>query len=621
MHAPNPNIDDALSVGGKSVLLANPRGFCAGVRRAIRAVEDALEAYGAPVYVRRAIVHNRRVVESLEQRGAVFVQEVSEIPEGAVTILSAHGSAAIVKSEAQQANLRVVDAICPLVAKVHSEVVQWHLQGRRVILIGHVDHPEIIGTIGQIPRREIFVVGNVADVDALQLAALTPVAYAVQTTFSVGEAATVIEAIKARFSDCVGPRSSDICYATTNRQTAVAAIAAQCDVMLIVGDTTSSNARRLVETAVAAGCPQAILVEGADDLPRCFPAGASVVGLSAAASAPDEVIEEVCGWLREQGFAFNEMAGAEEAMKFRPVSVALDDRKPSTSLLFAADIHKDVDEAILEAIGHSPSRSMRLADAMRYAATGGGKRFRAALTVTVTHMLGGSRQMALRAAAAIECVHAQSLVHDDLPCMDNDDLRRGRPTLHRRFDEATAVLAGDALLALAFEILADPRTHPEAEVRTQLVLRLAQTMGQDGLAGGQMMDLYPSENITREELIACLSGKTGALVRFAVEAGILLGRTDARRRAQLRSFAENLGLLFQLQDDFLDAAGDERAVGKALRKDAANKRKNAILVLGSEAAAREAERLLASCKTLLESFGDSAAGLLELTRFAAQRTC
>jgi geranylgeranyl pyrophosphate synthase len=229
--------------------------------------------------------------------------------------------------------------------------------------------------------------------------------------------------------------------------------------------------------------------------------------------------------------------------------------------------------------------------------------------------------MALRAAAAIECVHAQSLVHDDLPCMDNDDLRRGRPTVHRRFDEATAVLAGDALLALAFEILADPRTHPEAEVRTQLVLRLAQTMGQDGLAGGQMMDLYPSENITREELIACLSGKTGALVRFAVEAGILLGRTDARGRAQLRSFAENLGLLFQLQDDFLDAAGDERAVGKALRKDAANKRKNAILVLGPEAAAREAERLLASCKTLLESFGDSAAGLLELTRFAAQRTC
>ncbi|GAB7550947.1 hypothetical protein NRB_04430 [Novosphingobium sp. 11B] len=601
-------------------MLANPRGFCAGVRRAIAAVEDALDAYGAPVYVRRAIVHNRRVVQRLEQRGAVFVREVSEIPEGAVTILSAHGSAAAVKEAARLGKLRVVDAICPLVGKVHSEVVQWHKQGRHVVLVGHADHPEIIGTIGQVPCAQISVVADVAHVSALSLPDDTPVAYAVQTTFSVGEAATVIQAIEARFPDCLGPRSSDICYATTNRQAAVSRIAARCDVMLIVGDPMSSNARRLVETAIAAGCPQGLLVEGAEDLERCFPANASMVGLSAAASAPDEVIEEVCAWLREQGFTFKEIAGMEEGMRFRPVPIILPDREPSNAAVILADIRRDVDEAIIEAIGNSPARNLRLADAMRYAATAGGKRFRAALTVTVTQMVGGSRSMALRAAAAIECVHAQSLVHDDLPCMDDDDLRRGQPTVHRRFDEATAVLAGDALLALAFEILADPRTHPDASVRGELVLRLAQTVGQDGLAGGQMMDLYPGDDISREALIACLVRKTGALVRYAVEAGILLGQTDAEGRAGLISFAEDLGLLFQLQDDLLDAAGDERAVGKALRKDAANNRKNAVMVLGAEAAALEAQRLLGSCKNALEPFGAGAALLLELARFAAQRT-
>ncbi|MFT4053946.1 MAG: 4-hydroxy-3-methylbut-2-enyl diphosphate reductase [Novosphingobium sp.] len=620
MSSPSRHSYKTPSTERKSVLLANPRGFCAGVRRAIAAVEDALHVHGPPVYVRRAIVHNRRVVERLEKLGAVFVQDVSEIPEGSVTVLSAHGSAVAVKEAARCRKLRVVDAICPLVAKVHSEVVQWHLQGRHVVLVGHADHPEILGTIGQVPRAAISVVGDVADVDALTLPDDTPVAYAVQTTFSTGEADRMIQAIKARFSDCAGPRSSDICYATTNRQAAVAEIAEQCDVMLIVGDPMSSNARRLVETAIAAGCPRGLLVEGADDLARCFPAGAMMVGLSAAASAPDEVIEEVCAWLRQEGFSFSDMAGVEEAMRFRPVTVALPNREPSDLAVLLPDIRREVDEAIIEAIGNSPARSLRLADAMRYAATSGGKRFRAALTVTVTQILGGCRSTAIRAAAAIECVHAQSLVHDDLPCMDDDDLRRGMPTVHRRFDEATAVLAGDALLALAFEILADPRTHPDAAIRSRLVLCLARSVGQDGLAGGQMMDLYPSEDISRAELIACLAGKTGALVRYAVEAGILLGDTDDHCRARLLSFAEDLGLLFQLQDDLLDAAGDERVVGKALGKDAAKNRKNAVMVLGAEGAAQEAQRLLASCIKALEPFGDRAACLLELARFAARRT-
>lgn len=613
-------LDQRHAAGCKSVLLANPRGFCAGVRRAIAAVEDALAAHGAPVYVRRAIVHNRQVVARLERLGAVFVQDVSEIPQGAVTILSAHGSATAVKEAARRGKLRVVDAICPLVAKVHAEVVQWHLQGRHVVLVGHVDHPEIIGTIGQVPRASISVVGTVTDVNALILPDDTPVAYAVQTTFSVGEADSMIKAIKTRFPDCAGPRTSDICYATTNRQAAVVEIAAQCDVVVIVGDPMSSNARRLVETAIAAGCPQGLLVEGADDLASRFPAAAMRVGLSAAASAPDEVIEEVCAWLREHGFGFSEVAGTEEGMRFRPVPVTLPGRERSDAAAILADIRRDVDEAILEAIGDMPARSLRLADAMRYAATSGGKRFRAALTVTVTQMLGGTRSMALRAAAAIECVHAQSLVHDDLPCMDNDDLRRGRPTAHRQFDEATALLAGDALLALAFEILADPRTHHHAGVRAELVLRLARSVGQDGLAGGQMMDLYPSEIISSAELIACLAGKTGSLIRYAVEAGILLGHADDQCNAGLLSFAQDLGLLFQLQDDLLDAVGDERVVGKALGKDAAKNRKNAVSVLGAEGAAQEAQRLLASCAKALEPFGDRAACLLELARFAARRT-
>lgn len=620
MSLSGKNTDQGFSISKKSVMLANPRGFCAGVRRAIAAVEDALDAYGSPVYVRRAIVHNRRVVQRLEQRGAVFVREVSEIPEGAVTILSAHGSAVAVKEAARRGKLRVVDAICPLVAKVHSEVIQWHQQGRHIVLVGHAEHPEIIGTIGQVPYASISVVADVADVNALTLLDDIPVAFAVQTTFSTGEAERVINAIKARFSDCAGPRSSDICYATTNRQAAVTEIAGRCDVMLIVGDPMSSNARRLVETAIAAGAPRALLVESADDLARCFPTGATMVGLSAAASAPDELIDEVCSWLREQGFAFEEIAGPEEGMRFRPVQVTLQDREPTDLVVILGDIRREVDEAIFEAIGDTPARSRRLADAMRYAATSGGKRFRAALTVAVAQMLGGSRTTALRVAAAVECVHAQSLVHDDLPCMDDDDLRRGQPTVHRRFDEATAVLAGDALLALAFETLADPRTHPDASIRAELVLRLAQTVGQDGLAGGQMMDLYPSDDTSRAALIACLFKKTGALVRYAVEAGILLGETDAEGRVGLLCFAEDLGLLFQLQDDLLDTAGDERAVGKALRKDAAKNRKNAVMVLGTETAAREAHRLLASCQRRLEPFGARAAMLLELARFAAQRT-
>jgi geranylgeranyl pyrophosphate synthase len=389
--------------------------------------------------------------------------------------------------------------------------------------------------------------------------------------------------------------------------------------MLIVGDPTSSNARRLVEAALAADCPQAFLIEDAEDLAHIPLAKASTIGLSAAASAPDEAIEEICSWLDGLGFLREEMAGPEESIRFRPISVVTTEQAPPHLPKILADDRAAVDTVLMDAIGDCPTRNIRLADAMRYAATAGGKRFRAALALAVAEMLGGDRGSALRVAAAIECVHAQSLVHDDLPCMDDDDLRRGRPTVHRRFDEATAVLAGDALLALAFEILSDPRTHADAAVRSELVLGLAKCIGQDGLAGGQMMDLYPEADLSREGLIDCLNRKTGALVRFAVEAGMLLGRSNAQTRSALKSYATDLGLLFQLRDDLLDSEGDAAIVGKAVNKDKDKSRGTGVTVLGAKTTALEVEALLRACDSALEPFGISAARLRTLARFAARR--
>jgi len=605
----------------RRVLLANPRGFCAGVQRAIDAVEQALARHGAPVYVRRAIVHNRDVVERLERLGAVFVQEVEEIPAGAVAILSAHGSARAVRNAADARDLRTVDAICPLVAKVHAEVEAWYRAGRHVFLIGHLGHPEVVGTLGQVPSGAISVISRPDDLDSLDLPPNSAVAWAVQTTFAMRDAEAMIAAIKARFRDVAGPRSSDICYATTNRQQAVEAMAPQCDLVLVVGDTMSSNARRLVEVAEAAGCPQARLISGAVDLPLDRIAGAMTVGLTAAASTPASAVDEVCAALAAQGFALEEAEGTAERVRFRPVS--LDPLEPAPESGSPEDriasLREAIDRTLDEAIGQARGRDRRLAEAMRYTVIGGGKRFRSLLVAAVSELVGGSHAHALRVGAAIECVHAQSLVHDDLPCMDDDDLRRGRPTLHRKFDEATAVLAGDALLALAFEILADEPTHPDPAVRALLVLALARAVGQDGLAGGQMMDLFPPAQPTAQDVFECESRKTGALIRFAVEAGTLLGTCSAEERVRLLRFAENLGLVFQIRDDMLDTIGDAQVVGKALRKDAAAGRKGATTLLGIEGAARQASELENACHEALSPFGPRAMPLRDLARFAVSR--
>ena len=304
------------------LLIASPRGFCAGVRRAIEAVERALERHGAPVYVRRPIVHNRAVVESLEAQGAIFVQELDEVPAGAVTVFSAHGVPPEVAVEAERRNLVTYDAVCPLVAKVHREVTRHHLSGRHVLLIGHDGHPEIVGTLGHVPRGAATLIGGAADVARLDIDEAVPVGFAVQTTYSVEEAAEAAAAIEARFSDAVGPPSSDICYATTNRQAAVRAIAPRVDALIVVGEHFSSNACRLAEVAEAAGCASVQLVADRRAIDWRSLSGCASIGITAAASTPDAA---VAGVLEALGARFRisieEVGAAEEGAVFKPVRI------------------------------------------------------------------------------------------------------------------------------------------------------------------------------------------------------------------------------------------------------------------------------------------------------------
>jgi 4-hydroxy-3-methylbut-2-enyl diphosphate reductase len=281
------------------ILLAEPRGFCAGVVRAIEIVERALAIHGSPVYVRHEIVHNRHVVEDLRAKGAVFVQELDEVPPGALTVFSAHGVARAVERGAAARGLDVLDATCPLVTKVHVEGRRYAREGRAVILIGHAGHPEVEGTLGQI-GGEVHLVADVAAVAALPIPSGRKVAYVTQTTLSVDDTREVIEAIKARFADVVGPGTRDICYATQNRQTAVRDLARECDVVLVVGAANSSNSNRLREIAEECGA-RAWLIADAGALTASMVQGARNVGLTAGASAPERVVGEVIATLRALG--------------------------------------------------------------------------------------------------------------------------------------------------------------------------------------------------------------------------------------------------------------------------------------------------------------------------------
>jgi 4-hydroxy-3-methylbut-2-enyl diphosphate reductase len=301
-----------------TVLLAAPRGFCAGVERAVQIVEQALQRYGRPVYVRHEIVHNRFVVENLEAKGAVFVDELDEVPTGAPVVFSAHGVPKSVPVDAEHRRLLSLDATCPLVSKVHREAERHFNAGRHIILIGHAGHPEVIGTMGQLPAGAVTLVESVAHAEEIQLPDHRSLAYITQTTLAVDEAADIIAVLHRRFPQIYGPRREDICYATTNRQQAVKAIAPQCDAMLIVGAPNSSNSMRLVEVAKTAGCGRAWLVQRAADIDWSWLAGVDRLGLTAGASAPELLVQEVIAACRERFVvAVEELAVTEESVHFR----------------------------------------------------------------------------------------------------------------------------------------------------------------------------------------------------------------------------------------------------------------------------------------------------------------
>ena len=301
---------------GKKVLLAAPRGYCAGVDRAVVTVEKSLEHYGAPVYVRKQIVHNKYVVQALEARGAIFVDELEEVPEGSIVVFSAHGVAPSVHEEAQQRDLRTIDATCPLVTKVHSEAKRFAAEGYQIILVGHEGHEEVVGTMGEAPGV-MTLVENPADAAQVEVPDTDRLVWLSQTTLSVDETLATVDVLQDRFPNLVSPPSDDICYATQNRQAAVKAIAPQCDVFIVVGSGNSSNSVRLVEVALEAGARTSHRVDYADELDASWFEGADVVGLSSGASVPEILVDDVLTWLRERGYGtVEEVFTAEETLIF-----------------------------------------------------------------------------------------------------------------------------------------------------------------------------------------------------------------------------------------------------------------------------------------------------------------
>ena len=281
------------------VLLANPRGFCAGVDRAIAIVEQALAKFGAPIYVRHEVVHNRYVVDDLRAKGAVFVEGLDEVPQGSTVVFSAHGVSQAVRAEAAERRLNVFDATCPLVTKVHSEVAKMHEQGREIVMIGHAGHPEVEGTMGQCTGG-VHLVESVADVERLAIADTVPLAYVTQTTLSVDDAAEIVEALKHRYPRIVGPKRDDICYATQNRQDAVKTMAPMVDVVIVVGSPNSSNSNRLREVAANRGVP-AYMIDRVEELKPEWIAGKQRIGVTAGASAPEVLVQDVLARLAALG--------------------------------------------------------------------------------------------------------------------------------------------------------------------------------------------------------------------------------------------------------------------------------------------------------------------------------
>ncbi|MFJ2175376.1 4-hydroxy-3-methylbut-2-enyl diphosphate reductase [Streptomyces sp. NPDC087851] len=300
----------------RRVLLASPRGWCAGVDRAVLAVEKALEQYGAPIYVRHEIVHNKHVVQTLRDKGAIFVERTDEVPEGAIVLLSAHGVAPTVHAEAAERNLATIDATCPLVTKVHKEAVWYAREDYDILLIGHEGHEEVIGTSGEAPDH-ITVVDGPQDVDNVSVRDESKVVWLSQTTLSVDETMETVDALKTRFPNLTSPPSDDICYATQNRQTAVKKLAEEAELVIVVGSRNSSNSVRMVEVALDAGAPAAHLVDFAHEIDEAWLEGVTTVGLTSGASAPDVLVDGVLQWLAERGYAdVSTVTTADESITF-----------------------------------------------------------------------------------------------------------------------------------------------------------------------------------------------------------------------------------------------------------------------------------------------------------------
>jgi 4-hydroxy-3-methylbut-2-en-1-yl diphosphate reductase len=312
------------------VVLCSPRGFCAGVVRAIESVERALAIYGAPVYVRHEIVHNRYVVDSLRAKGAIFVEELSEVPDNkAPVIFSAHGVARAIPEEAAQRNLLTLDATCPLVTKVHREAEIHYRRQREIVLIGHAGHPEVVGTMGQLPPGSIVLVESIAHAEKFTPRDVNNLAYVTQTTLSVDDTAEIVEVLKRRFPHIVGPHKEDICYATTNRQEAVKRVAPVVDAMIVVGAPNSSNSQRLREVARRAGCPRAVLMQRAAEINWSDFDGVSRLGITAGASAPEVLVEEIMGAFAARYVLDIETVSAIEEGVFFPLPRPLREHEPA----------------------------------------------------------------------------------------------------------------------------------------------------------------------------------------------------------------------------------------------------------------------------------------------------
>lgn len=316
------------------IYLAAPRGFCAGVDRAIQIVERSIDKYGAPVYVRHEIVHNRHVVDKLKEKGAVFVDELDEIPESDAdrpVIFSAHGVPKSVPAEAKQRDMFYVDATCPLVSKVHKEAERHHKHGKQVILVGHKGHPEVIGTMGQLPKGAVILVETLDDVKDLKVEDPDNLAFCTQTTLSVDDTADIVAALKTKYPMIVAPGKEDICYATTNRQAAVKAIAPRVDAVMVIGAPNSSNSQRLVEVASVNGCDKAMLIQNADDIQWQWLEGVKSLGITAGASAPEELVESVIEALAERyTIDMEEVSIVEENVVFNIPRILRDSEKRQT---------------------------------------------------------------------------------------------------------------------------------------------------------------------------------------------------------------------------------------------------------------------------------------------------